>query len=76
MTIYDWYMHMYLKPMDEIKIIFPQGKANDTTKEFRIAREQKKKIVSPLWIRMVRQRERITVYCFVPFTRLYSTMSF
>lgn len=67
---------MYLKPMDEIKIIFPQGKANDTTKEFRIAREQKKKIVSPLWIRMVRQGERITVYCFVPFTRLYSTMSF
>ena len=54
---------MCVKPIDEIKIIFAQGKANDTTKEFRIAREQKKKIVSPLWIRMVRQRERITLHC-------------
>ncbi|XP_078332044.1 DNA topoisomerase 2-binding protein 1-like isoform X2 [Crassostrea virginica] len=33
-----------------------QGKANDTTKEFRIAREQKKKIVSPLWIRMCKEQ--------------------
>ena len=72
MIIHNLYTYMFVKPIDEIKIIFSQGKANDTTKEFRIAREQKKKIVSPLWIRMVRQRERITVYFFVP----YSTMSF
>lgn len=33
-----------------------QGKTNDTTKEFRVAREQKKIIVSPLWIRLCKEQ--------------------
>ncbi|XP_055995895.1 DNA topoisomerase 2-binding protein 1-like [Ostrea edulis] len=33
-----------------------QGKTNDTTKEFRIAREQKKIIVSPLWLRLCKEQ--------------------
>ncbi|XP_061181170.1 DNA topoisomerase 2-binding protein 1-like [Saccostrea echinata] len=33
-----------------------QGKTNDTTKEFRVAREQKKIIVSPLWIQMCKEQ--------------------
>ncbi|XP_062568872.1 DNA topoisomerase 2-binding protein 1-A-like [Saccostrea cucullata] len=33
-----------------------QGKTNDTTKEFRVAREQKKMIVSPLWLQMCKEQ--------------------
>ena len=35
-----------------------QGKANDTTREFRTARSQKKIIVCPYWLEMVRRPQR------------------
>ena len=44
-------------PADVTHLVFV-GKLNDLTKEFRTARDDKKQIVSPEWIKMCNEEKR------------------
>ena len=48
-----------IRPVVDKEFVIIQGKENDANREFRVAREQGKVIVSPQWLKAVRH------FCFV-----------
>ena len=58
-------------PSDVTHLIFT-GKPNDLTKEFRTAREDKKQIVSPEWVKMCQDENRHVEEVIFKYFRIYS----